>query len=374
MVGIMNAVNLIDGMDGLCSGTAAIITFFALLIALYSSHKNYLFLGVAPSVIGATLGFLYFNKTPAKIFLGDSGSLTIGFFLAAASIELMIAQKSLAGILACLFFLGHPIIDTLSVMYLRLRSGKSMFSGDRNHLHHRIHRLGLKTERAVLLLWTVSIYLGIQAVLLITAHSSTRILVILSTALFLPITVTVLKFIEKSLSVQMTRFGHARSELRVPPIISANQFLDSIRLKYKQSASADRGFSLLVIDYMKIMPQMLHETPERIAEFFRESHQIIKSNIRSDTFIARLSETKTAIFLETKQDCPDTGEAIARRISEKLQKLQYNFNIMMSDQPSAEGILLISDFRQILNYCIEEKTKAGLLSRPAQFRSPSQAI
>ena len=162
IVGVTNAINLIDGLDGLAGGVVAIISASLSVYAL-------LFLGnpltvvITASLTGASLGFLRHNWAPAKIFMGDSGSLTLGFLLAAASVESVKTQAWVA-ILVPVVALGVPVIDTLLVMLLRFidRSSTglaarflSMFRADRKHLHHLLAHLGASRRRIVLTIYAV---------------------------------------------------------------------------------------------------------------------------------------------------------------------------------------------------------------------------
>lgn len=143
IVGVTNAINLIDGLDGLASGVIAIIAGSFGVYALM--QHNYFTVILMGGVLGACLGFLRHNWEPAKIFLGDSGSLTLGYLLAVTSVHSSIKASAAVAILVPILALGVPVIDTLLVMVLRfLERPKShlaerllgMFHADRNHLHH----------------------------------------------------------------------------------------------------------------------------------------------------------------------------------------------------------------------------------------------
>jgi UDP-GlcNAc:undecaprenyl-phosphate GlcNAc-1-phosphate transferase len=145
IVGVTNAINLMDGLDGLASGVIAIIagSFFVYAVM----QQNYFTVILMGGVLGSCLGFLRHNWEPAKIFLGDSGSLTLGYLLAVTSVHSSIKASAAVAILVPMLALGVPVIDTLLVMVLRFlerphsrlaqRLG-GMFSADRNHRHHLI--------------------------------------------------------------------------------------------------------------------------------------------------------------------------------------------------------------------------------------------
>jgi UDP-GlcNAc:undecaprenyl-phosphate GlcNAc-1-phosphate transferase len=143
IVGVTNAVNLIDGLDGLASGVIAIIAASFFVYAVM--QQNYFTVILMGGVLGTCLGFLRHNWAPAKIFLGDSGSLTLGYLLAVISVHSSIKASAAVAILVPMLALGVPVIDTLLVMVLRFLDRPKgrvaqrllgMFRADRNHLHH----------------------------------------------------------------------------------------------------------------------------------------------------------------------------------------------------------------------------------------------
>jgi len=155
IVGITNALNLIDGMDGLATGIAAITCAPIALFALASGQI--LAACVMLSLLGALLGFLIYNFNPAKIFLGDSGSLLVGFLLASVSVHCSVKAPMAVGLAAPLLALGLPLFDTLGSVVRRFLERRSLFCPDSGHLHHRLLRLGLTQRRAVLLMYAATL-------------------------------------------------------------------------------------------------------------------------------------------------------------------------------------------------------------------------
>jgi UDP-GlcNAc:undecaprenyl-phosphate GlcNAc-1-phosphate transferase len=163
VVGITNAVNLIDGLDGLAAG----VVFFAgvtnFVVAL-SLGRQFTALAMA-AMLGAVLAFLFYNFNPARIFMGDSGSYLLGYVLATTALVGPTGKATTAvSLLVPVVALGVPIFDTLFAMVRRALERRSLFSPDRGHIHHRLIDLGLTHRRAVLILYGVSVVLTIASI------------------------------------------------------------------------------------------------------------------------------------------------------------------------------------------------------------------
>jgi UDP-GlcNAc:undecaprenyl-phosphate GlcNAc-1-phosphate transferase len=164
MVGIVNAVNLVDGKDGLAAGVA-MIAFVALgILALHQSQRELAgFCLVAAAALGA---FLAYNWNPASIFMGDSGSLLLGFLLGGVALRVADAATTLYGMLAPAVVLGFPILDTLSCMVRRLLAGRSPFAPDDDHVHDRmVQAAGGSVRVGVFVLYLVAAAYGALGVL-----------------------------------------------------------------------------------------------------------------------------------------------------------------------------------------------------------------
>ena len=169
LVGITNSVNLLDHSDGVCAGTSAIAALFFAVVNIL--HGNMAVAFLAASLAGASLGFLLYNFPPAGIFMGDGGSNLLGFMLAViAVLGVYTPEGSIRelAVMSPLLILAVPIIDTLLVMLYRRSKHAPLMKGDRNHLTHRLTRVGLTLRESVLLLYLLGILMGIQALLLPT--------------------------------------------------------------------------------------------------------------------------------------------------------------------------------------------------------------
>ena len=162
LLGITNAVNFLDNMDGLSAGIAAVTTSFILLLAL--GNGQFLVSALAAALLGACLGFLRYNFPPARIFMGDVGSLFLGFLLAVMALQLRFSDNSnFVTWMVPVFLLGLPIFDMTLVVVSRLRRGLSPNTAGRDHTSHRLVRLGFSSREAVLILYLFSGILGMMA-------------------------------------------------------------------------------------------------------------------------------------------------------------------------------------------------------------------
>ena len=161
IVAVMNMVNFLDGLDGLAAGVCAISGFTFAVIELSLGRIGAAVL--AAIVCGACLGFLRHNFYPARIFMGDSGALLLGFTLAAISVQGLLKTAALATLVLPLLVLAVPVLDTSFVVAKRLRSGQPIYVADARHLHHRFMRLGFSQRRTVVHLWAWCATLALAA-------------------------------------------------------------------------------------------------------------------------------------------------------------------------------------------------------------------
>lgn len=161
ITGITNTINLIDGLDGLAAGVSMICSISLMFIAYKLGFMQVAI--IAAILAGACLGFLPFNFNPAKIFMGDTGALFLGFVLSYISIEGVMKSVAILTIIVPVLILGVPVFDTAFAMVRRKLSGKSMVEADKGHLHHRLLAMGLSQRQTVLVLYTISIIFGVLA-------------------------------------------------------------------------------------------------------------------------------------------------------------------------------------------------------------------
>jgi UDP-GlcNAc:undecaprenyl-phosphate/decaprenyl-phosphate GlcNAc-1-phosphate transferase len=173
---ITNALNLIDGLDGLAAGSAIFSTIVLLILSLVVPNPTVTILALA--LAGATLGFLPFNFYPASIFLGDSGSLFIGFVLSALALAASQKAPTIVTVAIPLVSLGLPILDVALAVGRRILAAKPIFMGDSHHIHHKLLKRGLSQREAVLLLYAITAGFGFLSLILL--HGRTTIALVLA--------------------------------------------------------------------------------------------------------------------------------------------------------------------------------------------------
>jgi UDP-GlcNAc:undecaprenyl-phosphate/decaprenyl-phosphate GlcNAc-1-phosphate transferase len=177
-VGMSNAFNLIDGLDGLAAGVGLFATSTLFIAGIINERWEVVVLCAA--LAGGLLGFLRYNLNPASIFLGDCGSLFVGFALAAFAIRGSMKSSAAIAVAAPFIALALPIVDASIAMMRRLLRGKSIFQGDRDHIHHRMVRMGFTPSRAVIILYGVAALFGALSLLTMTGRSQVVGLVIIA--------------------------------------------------------------------------------------------------------------------------------------------------------------------------------------------------
>ena len=181
IVGVTNAVNLIDGLDGLACGVSAISSMTMLIVALSVAEGNVAIMLAA--LTGACLGFIPFNLNPAKIFMGDTGALLLGYVLATVSCIGFFKFYAIISFIVPVMALALPLFDTMFAIIRRLIHGQSPMAPDRGHLHHRLLDMGLNQKQAVAILYCISAVIGLTAVVL-SSGQELRLIMLLIAAVF----------------------------------------------------------------------------------------------------------------------------------------------------------------------------------------------
>ncbi len=161
IVGVTNAINLIDGLDGLASGVSGIAIGTILVMASLMGFEPIILMSAL--LLGGIIGFLFFNFHPAKIFMGDSGSLFLGFSLAMMSM-LAFKQVTIVSFVTPLLIIGVPLSDTFFAIVRRLINRKPIFAPDKGHLHHCLRELGFSHRKTVLIIYAIAAFFGACAI------------------------------------------------------------------------------------------------------------------------------------------------------------------------------------------------------------------
>ncbi len=168
IVGFTNIVNLIDGLDGLAAGISLIACIAICIVTLQMGQVDLACITLA--LAGAACGFLRYNFNPAKIFMGDTGSMLLGYTMAAISVMGSVKTAATVGLVVPVIVLGLPILDTLFAIVRRRINGRPVFQPDKGHLHHRLLAMGLTQKQAVLLMYAITAVLGCVSIVAAKAN------------------------------------------------------------------------------------------------------------------------------------------------------------------------------------------------------------
>ena len=178
IVGVTNAVNLIDGLDGLAAGVTSIAAMSLMVLCIMTGSTTAVVLTAA--LAGACLGFLPRNFNPAEIFMGDTGSTFLGFVLAVTSILGVFKGYALLAMIVSVLCVGLPVFDTICAMLRRMAKNQPIMQADRGHLHHKLIDRGFSQRQAVLIMYTISLLLGLLAIFISFKESGTIVVVVLT--------------------------------------------------------------------------------------------------------------------------------------------------------------------------------------------------
>ena len=197
LLGIINAFNLIDVMDGLAAGVAAAASFILFLIAAVNGRQMAAILLAA--LCGALVGFLRYNVQPARIYMGDTGSMFIGLMLGALAMNNSYTRQNLVASVAPVVILGVPIFDMLFVMYVRFRRGLPVFLGSPDHFALRLRKWRLTTRQTVTASWAATVALGGLAIAMMLSEAPVALAILAGIALASMVLALLLRRIDMSL-------------------------------------------------------------------------------------------------------------------------------------------------------------------------------
>ena len=216
IVGCTNAINLIDGLDGLAVGMSTIsaTTLFIISFIVEDIHINVSILLLC--VIGACIGFWPYNKNPAKIFMGDVGSQMLGFLLSSISVMGLFKMHALVTMLVPFLAMAVPLADTAFAFIRRILHGQSPFHADKGHFHHRLLAMGLTQKQAVTVIYGISILLGVFAYLMIGKTRNVKIIcLIVAFVMVFSIVVYVLKIYPRTHAKRLSSPGAQEDDIKI---------------------------------------------------------------------------------------------------------------------------------------------------------------
>lgn len=336
MVGVTNAINLIDGLDGLAAGVAGMsAATLGFILWVFQGEMSGLAAPLCFALAGACAGFLIHNYHPAKIFLGDSGSLVVGFTLAALSIQFEAKRSMLVSLSIPLMLLGLPLLDVALSVIRRRRLSRPVFQGDRSHLHHRLQQVGLNHQMAVHFLWLCSAYLNGAAFLISRVPQTMTALIYACVLPTLGFWMVALLFVEKRLSFQAARFGRLFLKQQEMAEEGRSQLVRYLSMQLESYRRSQMPFTVVVVDSSNFIKEMAHERPARMVSFYMSIFGILRDRLRSTDFVARVGDHRFVAVLEGAGDGSESK--VIGQLSGEIRALEENFNVFQSDRVRPEG-------------------------------------
>jgi len=260
-VGMSNALNLIDGLDGLAAGVGLFSTTTLFIACIINERWETAI--IAAAMAGALLGFLRYNFNPASIFLGDSGALFLGFALAAVAVRGSMKSSTVIAVAAPLMALAVPILDASIAVFRRLVRGDDVFRGDGDHIHHRLLRMGLTPRRVVGTLYAVAAAFGALSLLTMTGRGQLVGMVVIASSIVTWIGIQQLGYAEFAEIQRSLRYGFG-NERRV---VSNNVYLASLTQRFSDAADLPHLQALFVEAIVRLeFHRAVVRRPERQAE------------------------------------------------------------------------------------------------------------
>ncbi len=216
IIAVTNAVNLIDGLDGLAVGVSSIATFSLFFIAILAGEPRIALLTAA--VAGSCIGFLPYNFNPAKIFMGDTGALFLGFILSVICIQGLFKGYVLISFVVPFLILGLPIFDTLFAITRRIKNKKPIMSPDRGHLHHKLMDMGFSQKQAVAILYIISSLLGITGVVVVEEGAWHAIMLVIVILLFITLSAMFAHQRHKPLHIKEVKSDNESIQMKIDTI------------------------------------------------------------------------------------------------------------------------------------------------------------
>jgi UDP-GlcNAc:undecaprenyl-phosphate GlcNAc-1-phosphate transferase len=239
VVGVTNAINLIDGLDGLAAGVAFVAVAVTFVIGVAGDKIIMALVSVA--LAGALLGFLFHNFHPANIFMGDAGSLFIGYVVAATSVMANFKSQTTVALAVPVLLLGLPILDTSLAFFRRMLRGRSPLSADRDHVHHRLLAFGLSHRNVVLVMWGFSLLCASATLAVYFSPAKNAVWILLVYGVIVLVLARRLGYVRMERWRAEFRDGREAKRVRRARVETVRTVADRVR----QAASVDEAFHVL---------------------------------------------------------------------------------------------------------------------------------
>jgi UDP-GlcNAc:undecaprenyl-phosphate GlcNAc-1-phosphate transferase len=314
IVGVTNAVNLSDGLDGLAAGISAITCGVLAILAVYNGDA--VMVVVMLALLGSLTGFLFFNFDPARVFMGDSGSLFLGFTIASASVLCATKTETVVGLALPILALGIPILDTLFSMLRRFLERRSLFASDRSHFHHRLLALGFKQRHAVITAYVVTLLVtGLGMLMLLTRNMQT-VIVFICILMLLILAFRIVGSVRLSetmsaLKLKYTIFSQKKEEI---------ESFENIELYFRQARIFEQWWQAVCFAADKmgfirgLLPIMRRDKSRRVLIWEKGDHDVRPDEIVKMTVPIRDRRAGSELRLEVQVQANGSLESVGRRL------------------------------------------------------------
>jgi UDP-GlcNAc:undecaprenyl-phosphate GlcNAc-1-phosphate transferase len=274
---LINAINLIDGLDGLAAGICLFVAI-TLLSLCFSTGKPMLIVGFS-ALAGSCLGFLRYNFNPASVFMGDCGSYLLGYLLAALTIQGAMKSQATVALLIPVIALGVPLLDTLFAPIRRFILGKEMFRPDQSHIHHLLLKLGYSQRRVVVMIYGVTVFLGLVALVFVFVKDQLAAYILVLPGILIFLAIKKLGYLEYVAADKI--LGWLRDLTDEAGLSNERRSFLNLQMQIMQSATMEElwshvEFAIEMLDFdmaelhLDTNEGMLVETKERIYKWQRE--------------------------------------------------------------------------------------------------------
>lgn len=329
MIGVINAFNFIDGMDGVAGGVAFIA---ALTLAFMTQHRDFSLMGTM--IAGASLAFLFFNFPKAKIYLGDAGSTFLGFSLAALAAQTPLRHVHILWATAPMYVLAFPQMDALLAMYRRAFNGISLFKGDHDHIHHLLQKIGFSVRQSLAIIYGVTIYCSITAVFLFyTSNTKFALATLFLTTAALISVLGGLYFIQLRLAQQVS--GYSQTLIQKYFQVSEDLIYDN------------QYFSAMILDLLPYYKELQQRGIVVVDHFISSLSRIIER--RCPQAQVQTVGSYSIVLLFSKQHLEENTELKSKLIGD-FYSLINNFGIVRNLSDIPEGIQTYSEKENSLEF------------------------